>query len=210
MAVTTTCGENTKTYHEGKVVAFEATTVHVHSDRAMLDSGNRIKVSYIKDGAVRYDLFHTDDQRVDVEIDGDVDVAEKYIKCEAWIHEITKRARDAKKEAEEIRQNDLVEVFKGRKVPKGLYICERLGESRYGHYAHLRDKESGETYRYVNVGNIKSTRKPKQICRDSVISDLAMELKAIEDYFVLADYLEDNGFECAEHLRNYANIIFGS
>lgn len=53
-----------------------------------------------------------------------------------------------------IRQGEIVEVFKGRKVPKGRYEVVKHGEGQFGAYVDLRDDE-GKSYRYVAVGNVK-------------------------------------------------------
>lgn len=54
-----------------------------------------------------------------------------------------------------VRQGKLVEVVKGRKVPKGRdYWVSYVGEGDYGPYANLRSKE-GKAYSFVSLGNLE-------------------------------------------------------
>jgi len=53
-------------------------------------------------------------------------------------------------------KGDMVQVFKGRKIPLGVYKIDRLGIGNYGPYADLRDA-SGNVHRYIAVGNFRHT-----------------------------------------------------
>ncbi len=77
-----------------------------------------------------------------------------------WLRDVRSAdyARDkAAREAEAVKRGDAVEVFKGRKTPRGTYTVDAVGEGGYGEVAHLRDA-SGKTYRHVSLDNL---RKPQ-------------------------------------------------
>lgn len=67
-----------------------------------------------------------------------------------WFGEILHRVRTAS----EIKEGATVEVFKGRKVPKGEYTVTRIGEGQFGPYCDLMDSV-GQRYRFVSLDNCR-------------------------------------------------------
>ncbi len=107
-------------------------------------------------------------------------------------------------------KGDTVEVFKGRKVPKGTYTVVDEGKGDYGPYVNLRSPGGGGVYRFVTPGN----------CRRVIRSTpLDAHLKAIREapghdklekgtrLQILGDAMQDEGHEFADAVRAYGRRL---
>lgn len=102
-----------------------------------------------------------------------------------------------------VEVGDRVEVFKGRKVPKGIYTVVRKGKGNYGPYFDL----SGG-HRFVSADNCR--RVIDRESYDAFICKLTGECQNWLDYptikfatglLALSDLLEDNGDDRAATVR---------
>lgn len=71
--------------------------------------------------------------------------------AEAYIKDIL----DVASNALSVVKGSIVEVFKGRKVPKGNYKVEFLGAGQYGDFAHLLTLDGKKRFSFVSTENLK-------------------------------------------------------
>lgn len=156
-----------KTYNSGKytispsfvglVLSFHAWEDRVSSDRAMIDSGNRISV-VVWDEARGMPVTHIyGDSCPEVVVDAPPEIVEKAVlfsQTMVWAKGIIREIRERLKAAKEIKEGMQVEVFKGRKAPKGMYTITQVGENDFGKYFHIKDGD-GTIHRYINQDNCK-------------------------------------------------------
>lgn len=222
MAVTITdFGGDERVELEGVVLSSRRTTVHVSSDHAMIDSGNRLRVTYWNADAwaVSSIDYRTDDHDVVARVDAGPDVRDlaiRYRKMAAWWRGVLDRYTalvepvvvgtsasywTAGQDLTNIRVGDVVEVYKGRKCPLGTYEVALIGENDYGHYVHLRDA-AGVWHRYINPDNLR--RPAPTTAQLAEAAGVGGEFGAIltgvlamgctaHDWLVVADWLRDKG-----------------
>ena len=225
MAVTITEYDETTVSLVGVVLSHSRVQVNVSSDHAMIDSGSRLRVEYwdAENWRVRTDDFRTDDVSISAEVDATDEVrrlAEKYRRAASWFQAvryaymalivpvIVGRSRNywTSGDMTNIKVGDPVEVYKGRKCPKGTYEVAKIGESDYGHYVHLRAPD-GTWHRYINPDNLArpkptdaqlaeaalgKTGKPGTEFHAMVTGILASGNKAA-GWLALTDWLMDKG-----------------
>jgi hypothetical protein len=158
----------------GVVLDWRPAQVRVSSDHAMIDSGNRVRVDYwdAENWKVATADFCPDDVQVTAVEDAPESLlvlAEKYRKGSFWFYAVLSaygvlvepimvgRSRNywtAGATLTNVRAGDRVEVYKGRKCPKGLYEIADIGQNDYGDYVHLRDAK-GTWHRFINPDNLK-------------------------------------------------------
>jgi hypothetical protein len=210
----------------GQVVGAKTHYTPVSSDRAMLDTGYSMLVT-LWDGVRGWteDLY-TDDRDVEAEADvgGEGAAAyERWNKVRVWL--LGQRAAaykhiDAHKQ---INRGDVVEVFKGRKCPLGVYRVVRVGDGQYGAYADLDPAGGGKAVRFVSLGNMRKQVAPWRAdtadlgTADPTAVGLAtaaskertgygfygQRTKVAQAYLILADRLEELGlYDQADALRH--------
>ncbi len=103
---------------------------------------------------------------------------------------------------ETARVGDTVEVYKGRKCPKGTYEIAVIGHNDFGPFVHLRDA-AGDWHRYINPANLRRPAvsdarlaeaaglKPGPFT-DRVVAALAAGNGA-GDWTAVTDWLRSNG-----------------
>lgn len=212
-----------------KVVSFDRTTVRVSSDHAWLDSGNRLRVTYW-DGKRSWTEEHCTDDR-DIDVQGDtLDEAErraldKWRQVYNWVGAGVAARHEHDNRQREIRKGDEVEVFKGRKCPKGSYRVAFAGENDYGKYLHLVDLDGREGYyRFIDPSNCRKQPQPfiaevpSQWGMDRTLRDLAGAVFSADmgyygrqtraqAFLVLADRFDELGFaDEANALRHLPEI----
>ncbi len=212
MTVTSTShhDDQTRTYLVGRVISHKRVTVHVHSDSAMLDSGQRLQVCHWDPETFRvnFDNFATDDNRVDVTDDAsdeDKQHAERSDEAREWFNRNLRQAKERVRIAENMEQHDVVEVFKGRKVPKGEYIVEKFGSNSYGSYAHLKDRETGDLHKFINPANIRSTkvatfRSEQEAFFNAIAQPEGTASTDKSAVHVLCDWLTENGSTAGDYI----------
>jgi hypothetical protein len=144
-----------RTLLAGVVLSHARATRHVPSDRAWLDSGNVISVRYwdADRGRPAYSDFGTDDCDLVVTDDASPEMrrlADAYGRVQTFLIAV----RDYVRDRSNVRPGVSVEVYKGRKVPKGVYEVAATGAGQYGPYLHLRDA-AGVWHRYISADNVK-------------------------------------------------------
>lgn len=157
--------------HVGQVVAVEEYTRHVHSDNAMIDSGDMLRVVVVVDGKVETHVF--DNGRTDHYVRATVDAPAAALaqfeahKAEVAAREVERlRAEDearrveaAKREAMTVRVGKNVRVARGRKVPVGIEgECFWVGPGRFEERAGVRTLD-GDVY-WVALKNLDVLRAP--------------------------------------------------
>jgi hypothetical protein len=158
--------------YTGRVLSTRHTTVHVSSDHAWLDSGDRHHADVWDRGRV-VTLFmsggyDTDEYRT-AEPDATDDViarAREYTTLVGWIRSLAAAVHDrdrAVREAGKLVKGARVRVVKGRKVKKGTeWYVYRVGESQYGEYCHLSSGRAGmgEAVQFVSTDNLQVIAPP--------------------------------------------------
>lgn len=131
--------------HIGQVVLETRYERHVHSDNAMIDSGEMLTVIVIANGAfekLEFDLGRTDN-RVWAEVDAPADVIAAYNArvAQAQAAHAAKLAAEAtEREARRVVKGRTIKVVSGRKVAKGTTgVCIWVGEGTYGERVGLKD-----------------------------------------------------------------------
>jgi hypothetical protein len=208
----------------GQVVAIDRVRVPVSSDHAMIDSGYRTLVT-LWDGTRSWtQALRDDDNSIDVAVDVSDEARAAYQEWKnvvAWVFEERQSYQRHLKTQQGFRAGDTVEVFKGRKAPKGTYTVINVGENSYGKYAFLQDG-AGTIYRYVNLDNLRKQHQPWEALvawtKDATAINLATaaskadtgyysRAKRAQAYLVLADRLEELGlYQQAEVIRHVPEI----
>lgn len=99
---------------------------------------------------------------------------------------------------------DRVEVFKGRKVPKGIYIVLAKNEKTpWGPIVNLRTLE-GDTYNYISAGNCR------RVIENDVYDGHFLAIRDLESHKkgekgthlqILADAMQDDEHQLADAVR---------
>lgn len=154
-----------ETSYSGQVLCHGHGHHHVCSDNAMIDSGSYTWFEIWDGVQVQRHEVYTGRGGVGVEV---VDDASEGAKTKALAYReairtvigILNAFSDYVKEAKAlqvVRSGCKVEVFKGRKVPKGTYYVRYRGEGDYGPYVNLsttpKPELGNKVYNYVNPDN---------------------------------------------------------
>lgn len=148
--------------HVGQVVAAEQYTRHVHSDNAMIDSGDMLRVVVVVDGKVETHVFDNGrtDHYVRATVDAPAAALAQYAahKAEVAAREVerhraeaeARRIEEAKREALTVRVGKNVRVARGRKVPVGIEgYCFWLKETTYGLRAGVETPDGDVVWVYA-------------------------------------------------------------
>jgi hypothetical protein len=199
--------------HVGCVLSHFNYEAAVPSDRAMIDSGRRLCVMFwdTEFNIVRRDDYSHDNCRISVEVDASAEfqkLAEEYNLTVTWIRDTARTIR----KAFEIEKGREVEVFKGRKIPKGIYTVVELGNGNYGKYAHLRDS-AGKVHRYISMDNIRIAPSAEQVYGTLEYGGFFKGVCTIYadgdriGLAILADQLEERDDYRAPHVRSYIKAM---
>lgn len=189
------------------ILKVEPHQFHVHSDNAMIDSGSGFLVICWDRTNRKPACFHVHtgrqfcgpDDTWDVEPDEtatpeDRAENEAYLAAQTFVKNILRSAEDAHK----IQQGRAVEVYKGRKCPKGVYEVVSHRQGNYGPYVNLRDA-AGKYYNYVSVENVRPVPDYAAAFKTKDTEPvLGILVKTAEDGFsatgwgILADYIEEH------------------
>lgn len=206
--------------HVGTTIGHYSTSVSVSSDHAWIDSGNRLVVVYWDPSKLIHcsETLYTDDNGFVVENDAPAEVVELAKSMEKAVSDFrvqVKRIRDEIERNNKVSVGDTVEVFKGRKVPKGNYEVAKIGTGQYGEYYNLRDA-SGKWHNFISVDNCRKVNIPQPNPntgnpeRDAMLvgiakspfGDMTLAVPAVGAY---ADWLQERGFEEGKCLSIWAN-----
>lgn len=169
-------GEVSEVRWEGRVLSVSRWTYHVPSDNAMIDSGEGQEVQVWDDGRVVSYFISTgrdgEGCYKTFAVDAPEDVqaaAAAWGEIFGWLERVASGYRHhqyvvAEARRRPLRKGDRVEVFKGRKCPKGQYWVVSAGEGDYGPYANLSDDKLGMSavfYRYVSQDNMRRLGNPE-------------------------------------------------
>jgi len=189
-------------------------TERVSSDHAWIDSGNRVRVTYLDENEMpRSKSFYTDDNDYVFENDATPEMMERarrVIQVVNGLQSVIHGYRNEERQNREVRQGDTVEVYKGRKAPKGRYEIVAMGNGNYGPYYNLRDA-SGKWYSYISVDNCRKVDvAPANVeasCPDeeAFIRALIVKLDDMATIGAYADWLTENGEEDGEILSQWVN-----
>lgn len=140
---------------------------HVPSDNAMIDDGTgwelvvwtghsvrTVRIATGRDGGGCY-TTPTVDASPEIQI-----LAARWKMVQYWFNALrTEKTNydNRLKHAAKIKPGDRVQVFKGRKVPKGVYYVVKMGESRYGPYVNLSTQPGGfgDYFTFVSKDNVR-------------------------------------------------------
>ncbi len=183
---------------DGLVIDHHSAQRRVSSDHAWIDSGQVFSVKFwnAEEGRVDHRDFSLDDCLVEVTNDAPAEflaLADQYEKAMAFLADV----RSYVQTHTSILQGSKVQVFKGRKCPKGVYEVARQGTSEYGPWLHLRD-ESGKWYNYINADNVKPVADLSRVEKM-----VAKHLPAKYAPFVAEIVAKANIFST----RNFSNIV---
>lgn len=114
----------------------------------------------------------------------------------------------------------VVDVVKGRKVPKGAYEVTKVGEGQYGLFINLRN-DKGQTFAYVAQPNIEVRPQFVKTFGESQLTEYAPHAaflsKLIDSEFqdkttwlVFADYIEDHDEIPSHAVPGYGEPTFAT
>ena len=179
----------------------------VSSDNAWIDDGERVDITYWdaeKQVTETRTFCPGDIQSLEVDASPEtLAIAAQYQATVAWIQETYWKVRFA----DRLEVGKQVEVFKGRKVPKGIYTLVSLNKGNYGPICTLRSA-NGQVYNYVSQDNVR-VHNPMQYANVQYagyfvgLEGLYTKANRVP-LLVLADEMDEKGDARAVHVRNYA------
>jgi hypothetical protein len=129
-----------------------------------------------------------------------------------WLRAGKAEAYNIRREAANIRKGDEVEVFKGRKIPKGVYFVCYSGRNTFGDFLHLSTNRlgQGDYHRYIAADNCRKLSGPqlKGLPFGGFLDDLASNYNreaAVLPY--LADAMADACHPLAEVVRDLGAAV---
>lgn len=129
----------------GMVIAVREYQRHVHSDNAMIDSGDMLEVIVSLNGGyekLTYDNGRSDSY-VTATVDAPAEVLAQYAKDLATVAELDAEVRyfeALERERLTVSKGKTITVFKGRKVPVGTTgLCIWVGHGTYGERVGIKD-----------------------------------------------------------------------
>jgi hypothetical protein len=222
MAITNWRGENT---WAGCVLSVNHYSEHVPSDNAMIDSGNRTSAEVFDCDRMVVRTIHCGGGRGDeanVVVDASDEVrqaAEAYLNAVRWLdanvseaYHIEKAAEQFNKDGTKIKAGDMVDVFKGRKVKKGVYTVRSVGDGQYGPYANLKGNGPTDFFSYVSLYNMRKVGFEEVKPDYSTLGEYAgffIELgnsgTKMTALAIFCDKLDEENDERGIHLRRLSN-----
>jgi hypothetical protein len=163
------------------------------------DAGHNVTIfdmanKSIRHASVPYEQWNDSEMQATT----DEEVLEEYkehssnVRCvKRWMNDIDNVAH----KAYDIGHGRTVEVFKGRKVPKGIYEVTKYGNGNYGFYVNLRDRD-GKFYNFVSEDNVRVI--PQE-------SDIKQALKNESPNSKLGEALWDFVFSKITNLKSWAH-----
>lgn len=145
--------------HTGAVLVASTHYRHVHSDNAMIDSGEVLTVVVREDGQYKTLVFDMgrSDRRVYAEVDAPADVLAQYAADLAQVAALDAEVREveaAERAARTVTKGKRIVVIRGRKVARGTAgVCIWIGDGTYGTRVGLKD-DAG-TVHWTSLDNVK-------------------------------------------------------
>ncbi len=208
------CGSFTYDFPAGSVLDVRHWTAHVHSDNAMIDSGEMVSVEWWNENASRVETITVNQGRpgdffVVPPVDANTDVkaqAQAYREVRHWAETQIHKCREVEHAAKQPARGDQVEVFKGRKCPKGIYTISGILNGDWGPAFHLYGAD-GLPHTYIAQGNCKLLKKVSYKGIDFAEFFAECSNYNYTTMGVLADYLQECGDERGRYLFAYYDLL---
>lgn len=224
--------DRTETKHEGMVLASGNGWYHVPSDNAMIDSGTTVWWEVWTGYRVERHEIVTGRGGISVSATIDASPADKE-KADAYRAALSV-AKDIERafsdhtlhvaDANKVKTGCKVEVFKGRKVPKGVYFVRSMGEGNYGPYLDLSNTDKpgvgSKLYTYISLDNCRVidaalpplpySKTVQELARAAIGSPFSYPPvpEDVTAYAPLVDALEEEGKqEEADKVRAYVDLV---